>query len=128
MPEFIIPRIENLDSQPEVQRLLKALLDHPGVKTFLWAGPEGTGKKTYALSLVRSFFCKEGPACSGCATCHQVLNKTHPDFFWLERPEGKNEITVVATREVDRKLSNAPFSAPLKVAVIAEADRMNPEA
>lgn len=125
MAEFVVPRLEKLNSQPEVQRLLKGLLDHPGVQTFLWVGPEGAGKKTYALALVRSLFCTEGPNCPGCATCRQVLAKSHPDFFWMERPEGKNVITVEATRELDRKLSNAPFSAPCKVAVIAEADYMN---
>jgi hypothetical protein len=56
------------------------------------------------------------------------LNKTHPDLFWVERPEGKAEIPVEASRELDRKLSNAPLSAPVKVAVIVEADRLNPDA
>jgi hypothetical protein len=128
VPEFAIPRLEKLHSQPDVQKLLLGLLDKPGVQTFLWVGPEGSGKKTYALALVRSLFCKEGPDCTGCATCRQVLSKSHPDLFWLERPEGKNEITVEATRELDRKLSNAPFSAPCKVAVVAEADYMNTDA
>jgi hypothetical protein len=77
---------------------------------------------------VRSLFCQEGPDCPGCATCKQVLSKTHPDFFWIEREEGKNEITVEVMRELDKKLSNAPFSAPVKVAVIAEANRMNANA
>ena len=125
MAEFTVPRLEKLNSQPEVQKLLKGLLDHPGVQTFLWVGPEGSGKKTYALAMVRSLFCQQGPDCPGCPTCRQVLSKSHPDFFWLERPEGKNEITVESTRELDKKLSNAPFSAPCKVAVIAEADYMN---
>ncbi len=128
MPEFTIPRLEKLDSQPDAQKLLLGLLERPGVQTFLWVGPQGSGKKSYALALVRSLFCKEGPACTGCAACRQVLSKSHPDLFWLERSEGKNEITVEATRELDRKLSNAPFSAPCKVAVIAEADYMNADA
>lgn len=125
MAEFTAPRLEKLNSQPDVQKLLLGLLEKPGVQTFLWVGPEGSGKKTHALALVRSLFCKEGPDCPGCANCKQVLSKSHPDLFWLERPEGKNEITVESTRELDRKLSTAPFSAPCKVAVIAEADTMN---
>lgn len=128
MADFVIPRLEKLGSQPEVQKLLHGLLVNQGVQTFLWSGPEGSGKKTYALALIRSLFCQEGADCPGCPTCKQVLNKTHPDFFWLEREEGKNEIAVEAMREVDKKLSNAPFSAPLKVAVIAEANRMNQNA
>lgn len=125
MAEFTVPRLERLHSQSDVQKLLKGLLENPGVQTFLWMGPEGSGKKTHVLALVRSLFCTDGPDCPGCATCKQVLAKSHPDFFWVGRPEGKNEITVETTRELDKKLSNAPFSAPCKVAVIAEADYMN---
>jgi DNA polymerase III delta' subunit len=127
MDEYRVPRLEKLDSQPDVQKLLLGLLEHPGVQTFLWVGPEGSGKKSYALALVRSLFCQEGPDCPGCPACKQVLAKSHSDFFWVERPEGKNEINVESVRELDRKLSNAPFSAPCKVAVIAEAEKMNPE-
>jgi DNA polymerase III subunit delta' len=134
---FTIPRLEKLDSQPEVQKLLKGLLANPGVQTFLWSGPEGSGKKTYALSLVRSLFCQEGPACAGCATCRQVLSKTHPDLFWVHRdhfwaedPEEKkkNEITIKVAQHLSEKLHRAPFSAPLKVAVILDAEELNEQA
>src|ERR1041385_8672579 len=99
---FVVPRIEKLDSQPEAQKLLKGLLTNRGVQTFLWTGPEGSGKKTHALALVRTLFCQEGLRCVGCAVCRQVLNKTHPDLFWLEREEGKNEISVEADRKSTR--------------------------
>jgi DNA polymerase-3 subunit delta' len=133
----MVPRLENLNSQPEVQKLLKGLLDRPGVQTFLWAGPEGSGKKTYALALVRSLFCKEGPQCPGCATCKQVLNKTHPDLFWVDRdyfwsddPEDRKKqgIVVDVAKRLSEKLNRAPFSAPLKVAVIPNAEELNKDA
>jgi DNA polymerase III subunit delta' len=135
--EFTVPRLEKLDIQPEVQKLLNGLLANRGVQTFLWSGPEGTGKKTYALALARSLFCKEGPDCSGCANCKQVLNKTHADLFWVDRdhswaddPEEKkkNELTVKVALNLSGKLHRAPFSAPCKVAVIPNADQMNEQA
>lgn len=134
MPKFEIPRLEKLDSQPEVQKLLKGLLENQGVQTFLWTGPEGSGKKTYALALVRSLFCAEGPNCAGCATCKQVQNKTHPDLYWVHRDHfwskddddrKKNEIIVDVMRHLSEKLNRAPLSAPLKVAVIPDAEGMN---
>jgi hypothetical protein len=135
--EFIVPRLEKLDSQPEVQKLLKALLGHPGVQSFLWSGPEGSGKKTYALALVRSLFCQEGPDCVGCAICRQVLNKTHPDLFWVHRDyfwaeeadeKKKTEITIKVAQHLSDKLHRAPFSAPFKVAVVLDAEDMNEQA
>jgi hypothetical protein len=142
MPSFEIPKLEKLDSQPEVQKLLEGLLKNQGVQTFLWTGPEGSGKKTFSLALVRSLFCKEGAECPGCATCKQVVNKTHPDLFWVHRnhffvdpdePEYEKEmkkqgITVAVAKYLSRKLHKANFSAPLKVAVVLAADELNKDA
>jgi hypothetical protein len=137
MTEFLIPRLENLKSQPEAEKLLKGLLDNQGVQSFLWTGPEGSGKKTHALALTRSLFCKEGPNCSGCATCKQVLNKTHPDLFWVDREHFWTEddkdrtrqgIIVDVSKHLERKLNQAPFSAPFKVAIIPDADALNKDA
>ena len=137
MTDFIPPRLEKLDFQPDVQKLLLGLIARPGVTTLLWVGPEGTGKKTYALSLVRSLFCQQGTDCPGCAVCRQVLSKTHPDLFWVDREyfwteEGRdaksNVIPVEVIRRLTEKLSQAPFSAPLKVVVIPDAGNMQPPA
>ena len=48
----------------------------------------------------------------------------HPDFHSV-RPESKSRhITVEQVRELERELYLRPFSAPLKVAVIFDAERM----
>ncbi len=137
MTDYLTPRLEKLESQPEVQKLLKSFAGKPGAQTFLWAGPEGSGKKSYALSLTRSLFCSEGPACPGCATCRQVLNKTHPDlfwvhrdFFWSEDPNDKKKqgIVVDVAKRLSEKINQAPFSAPFKVAVILNSETLNKDA
>jgi len=57
----------------------------------------------------------------------QVLNaapEEHPDFHAV-RPQSKSrQITVEQVRELERELYLRPFMAPLKVAVIFDADRM----
>jgi DNA polymerase-3 subunit delta' len=57
----------------------------------------------------------------------QVLGaapKEHPDFHSV-RPESKSRhITVEQIRELERELYLRPFTAPLKVAVIFDAERM----
>jgi DNA polymerase-3 subunit delta' len=57
----------------------------------------------------------------------QVLDaapQEHPDFHAV-RPESKSRhITVEQVRELERELYLRPFSAPLKVAVIFDAERM----
>jgi len=128
MADLVVPRLEKLSSQPEVEKLLLGLLSQGAVQSFLWVGPEGVGKKTHALALVRTIFCQQGVDCAGCPACKQVLSKSHPDLFWVERAEGKNDISVDDMRELDKKLSNAPFAAPFKVAIVPEADRFNQDA
>jgi len=52
----------------------------------------------------------------------------HPDCFWL-RPTGKmRQISADATRELVGKVQVTPAVAPCKVAIVLEADRMNPAA
>lgn len=128
MSDLAVPRLEKLTSQPEVEKLLKGLLAQGSVQSYIWAGPEGTGKKTHALAMVRTLFCQEGSDCPGCAVCKQVLSKSHPDLFWVERAEGKNEISVDDILNLNKKLSNAPLSAPCKVAIVPEGDRINESA
>lgn len=57
----------------------------------------------------------------------QVLDgapQEHPDFHAV-RPQSKSrQITVEQVRELERELYLRPFSAPLKVAVIFDAERM----
>jgi DNA polymerase III subunit delta' len=57
----------------------------------------------------------------------QVLDaapREHPDFHSV-RPESKSRhITVEQVRELERELYLRPYSAPLKVAVIFDAERM----
>jgi hypothetical protein len=134
MSEFIVPRLEKLDSQPNAKDLLLRFMAENKEKSYLWIGQEGVGKKTHALAFVRSLFCKEGPECSGCTTCKQVLSRTHPDLFWLHKdyfwtPEQRdiksNQILISVARHLEEKINQSAFSAPCKVAVIPDADDMN---
>ena len=137
MPEFIVPRLEKLRSQPEAEKLLLALKNRSGLQTFFWTGPKGVGKKTHALALARTLFCRQGEDCPGCPDCRQVLSKSHPDLYWVDREHfwsdekedrKKQGIIVNTTKLLAQKLSQAPFSAPLKIAVIPDAGEMNDDA
>jgi len=133
MAEFVIPRLEKLNIQAEAQKLLLALKKDRGVQTFLWTGPRGVGKKTHALALARTLFCRQGEDCPGCPDCRQVLSKSHPDLYWVDREHFWHEkdrdkktegIFTDTTKWLAQKLSQAPFSAPLKIAVIPDAGKM----
>ncbi|MFO1518121.1 MAG: DNA polymerase III subunit delta' [bacterium] len=107
-----------------LQRLSQEnLLPH----ALLFTGPSGIGKKRVALHFAQSLFC-ESPSrpCENCGTCKKVEALQHPDLLFIE-PEN-DLIKIDAIRDLKNALALKPFEAPLKVAVIADAQGLNPAA
>jgi DNA polymerase-3 subunit delta' len=110
---------------------------------FLFAGPEGVGKKQFALRLAASFVCQnpsDGEACGACAACRraaafnipksdkkddfkQVFFSEHPDVGMVV-PFNKN-ILVDAVRDLEREANFRPYEARARFFIIDEADKMN---
>jgi len=108
---------------------------------YLFVGPAGIGKKLFARTLAQCLFCErtsaeELEACGECPACKQMVAATHPDFYSVGCPPGKDvlPIQVFAGPPEHRgreglcyDLSLRPLSATRKIAVIDDADRMNAE-
>lgn len=131
---FEVPRLEALTTQPQVRELLKSVTPQNRAPSYLFAGPSGSGKTTHALGLVRRLFCAAGEGCSGCPACRQVLARTHPDLTWVDRAyvaehtkeESKSlAINVSSMQALRNAQRSAPFTAPLRVAVVPQADLMS---
>ncbi len=109
--------------------------------SYLFLGPDGIGKKMFARALAQCLFCQrfadtELEACDECSSCRQMLAGSHPDFFYLSRPQGKNVLSIdLFVGSIERRgreglcyeLSLRPMSAGRKVAVIDDANLMNEE-
>src|ERR1700690_1581506 len=66
--------------------------------------------------------------CDECPSCRKIDNETHVDIHWA-RPESKSRVvTVEQMRELMREIQLKPTEAESKVAIIAAADRLNPQA
>ncbi len=104
--------------------------------TFLFVGPSGIGKRSFALALARSLLCSRRPAaaldpCGQCSSCVQVRANTHPDLLQVKRPEGRAFIPLELLIGDDQHrmqaglchdLSLAPFVGGRRVAIIDDAD------
>lgn len=78
----------------------------------LFSGPGKVGKKTVALEFAKSLIGEK---------------EQHPDLIFLEPEAGKDEIKINQIRELIWKLSLKPYSAPFKIAIIDQADKMTKE-
>ena len=89
---------------------------------YLLAGPEGLGKREFAMEFAAALVTPCG-GCGECADCERARRGAHPDLTVIEREGEFIRIDQVASLIAD--LSLKPFSAERRVWVIVEPERMN---
>ena len=99
---------------------------------YLFAGPEGIGKRRFALQLAKALLCEARPrarleSCGQCPACTQVEARSHPDFFFVQRPEENLEMPIRVMQELCQALGLKPARGLRKVAVVDDADDFNEE-
>jgi DNA polymerase-3 subunit delta' len=111
-----------------VQTLQKQLAEDRLPHTLLFAGIRGIGKQTLAAFLSMAANCAERfpDFCRRCPSCRKILADTHADVKRFG-PDGQF-IKIDAMRELSREVFFRPFEGRLRVFIVDEADRMNPEA
>jgi DNA polymerase-3 subunit delta' len=125
------PRVRGHDEQVRsfAQVFRRGRLAH----AYLFIGPPGIGKRTFALELAKALLCEgtTGPrleACDHCEGCLLVAAGTHPDLFTAARPEEKLELPIETIRELCRAFSLKPARGRYKVLILDDADDLTTEA
>jgi DNA polymerase-3 subunit delta' len=109
--------------------------------SFLFAGPAGIGKMTFAVKLGQSLLCPERPEaaldpCECCPSCLQIAARTHPDLQIVSKPEDKSFLPLelfIGDKEhrmregLCRSIALKPFLGGRKIAIIDDADFLNAE-
>ena len=108
------------DRQKNILR--RALASGRLAHAYLFAGPDGVGKRLMALALARVLFCAHGTGCGECAACRKLDHRNHPDLHALE-PDGSS-IKIEQVRALQRDLSLRPLEASRKVCLIEAAETM----
>jgi DNA polymerase-3 subunit delta' len=98
----------------------------------LLGGPPGVGKTTLGLDLAAGLLClADDPAarpCRQCSACHKVEHGNHPDLHRL-RPEGAGQqIKLGQVQALIAELALLPLEGRFRVALIEQAQRLNPDA
>ena len=109
--------------------------------SFLFVGPSGIGKRTFAVKLAQALLCEDDPdgslvPCETCSACQQVKSYSHPDLLTLRRRDDKAVIQVsqlVGTKERRMReglcydISLKPYYGGKRIAIIDDADYFNEE-
>lgn len=112
---------------------------------YLFAGPAGVGKKTFARRLAQSLLCKQPKpgvlgydgTCSSCMLFGAGENARHPDFFEHEGvlKIGDRDFAAgfatgedLTARDVVRQLSMQSYSGGMRVLLLGDVDFASPPA
>jgi len=110
--------------------------------SLLFSGPDGVGKKGFALEIAKALICRE-QGCGHCPACRRVAAFTPPksekkeDYervHFTEHPDVgvilpyNRNILVDAIRELEREAYFRPYEAEVRVFIIEDADKMNDNA
>jgi DNA polymerase III delta' subunit len=96
------------------------------------AGPARAGKTTLALDLTAGLLCLAEDAaarpCGACVACRKVEHGNHPDVHRLGPSGAGGQIRIDQARSLIVELSLLPLEGRFRVAIIASAQRLNPDA
>ena len=124
-----------------VDKFRRALTKGRLASTFLFVGPAGIGKRTFALALAKAMLCervseeKLAP-CGECPSCLQVSSLNHPDVVVIQKPADKAFIPLeVLIGDAEHRMRAGlcydialkPFSGRRKIAILDDADYLNKE-
>jgi DNA polymerase-3 subunit delta' len=106
--------------------------------SFLFVGPDGIGKRSFARLLAKSLLCRHTSpialsCCGSCEDCVQVDASTHPDLIEVAKPPDKASLPLELLigppenrmREgLCYEISLRPYSGRRKIAILDDADTL----
>lgn len=110
----------------------RAISQHRLGHAYLFVGPEGVGKKAFALNLAKVLCClhvtNNFESCGTCNRCVQIAADTYPDLHQVGLPEDKHEFPVEVMQELISRLTIKPmYDDGKRIAIIDDADVLNEE-
>ena len=100
------------------------------VAAYLFAGPEGVGKRLAAMELARALICEggSGESCGQCDHCRRMQRGTHPDLHQLVPQGSAKNIRIDDVRRVLERVHLRPFMARRQVVILDGAECLTDEA
>ena len=95
---------------------------------YIFSGPEGVGKKTVAKIIAQKLNCtsQDELPCGSCSSCLKVEKLQHPDLHIIG--SDASQIKIEDIRSLQKEASFRPYEGVMKIFIIDDAHRLNPEA
>ncbi|MDP2044309.1 MAG: DNA polymerase III subunit delta' [Candidatus Omnitrophota bacterium] len=95
---------------------------------FIFSGPQGIGKKMVAKIIAQALNCAADldKPCGSCPSCLKAEKLQHPDLHIIENDE--SQIKIEDIRGIQREANFRPYEGVMKVFIIDNAHRLNPDA
>jgi len=95
---------------------------------FIFSGPEGIGKKMTAKIIAGKLNCTAqiDRPCGSCSGCLKIQKEEHPDLHIIQN--GQSVIKIEDIRGILRQANLRPYEGMVKVFIIDNAHKLNPEA
>jgi DNA polymerase-3 subunit delta' len=131
----VLPGLEQIRDPAAAQRLAALLKKGTLPHAMLFTGLAGVGKEDAALILAMACNCRRPGSdpereplapCGTCPACRKIRSGVHPDIVRI-RPSGPF-IRIAAIRDLVQTASMKPYEARYRVAILTDAQQMNPEA
>lgn len=119
-----------LAGNEDIKEILQRLVTKDRLSaTLIFAGPDGIGKRQFALTLAKAVNCQQRrkgviDSCDQCPACYRIDHQSHPDVRTLVPEGAANFIKVDAAREIVEEVRYRPFEGRRRFFLIDDAHRM----
>ena len=122
----------DIANQEIAKRILSSAMKENRIHhSYLFFGPEGSGKKLTALEFAKALNCPEREnteSCDSCSSCRKIAGYVHPDVMWVSPSGPKQVIGIDAIRRVEQFTQLKSFEAKYKISVIERPEKLTKEA
>ncbi len=113
-------------------RMQSHIRNHTLPHALLMSGSPGLGKLEFARTLTQALLCTAleptGLGCNQCRSCRLFLADSHPDFYTVRREEDSHQIKIDQVRALTKFMVLSRQMARYRVALICDAEALNPNA
>ncbi|MBI5207244.1 MAG: DNA polymerase III subunit delta' [Candidatus Firestonebacteria bacterium] len=110
-----------------IKILSSSLKNNTVAHSYLFAGPNGIGKKLLAIEFAKALNClnKKDDSCTECLSCKKIAENNHTDVRIISTKDDNIKIEII--REIGKDVVLKPFEGRKKVYIIDDAEKMMQE-